>query len=97
MKTLPFYLSESFMPLYKAALIIAFMLAISSILVSIAYTMYLGSFYAGLILLAKGLGLSAALSFIGFMGFWKKYQIEFNYCKNSNSAYCNQMGFFNLA
>jgi hypothetical protein len=97
MKSTPFYLSTTMMPFYKASIILAAMLGVSSFFVSIVYALFTGSLTVGLILLLKGLALSATLSTIGFLAFWKKHQIEFENCKANNGINCYDAGLYHFA
>jgi len=106
MKTTPIYLDDKFMPVYKFILVFAFMLGSASILAGIGYGVFTyaqtelsfsSSMYAGLILFLKGAGISAMISFIGFLAFWNKHQIAYENCKNSNSKSCSEMGYFSFA
>lgn len=106
MQTVPPYLSDTIMPLYKFALIFAFMLGFASIFTGIGYALYtyastelsfLSSMYLGFILFLKGAGLTAVISFFGLMAFWKKYKISLQNCKESQSKNCFDLGFFNYA
>ena len=97
MKNTPLYLNDAFMSIYKFALMFSFMLGLSSIFAGIAYALFASSFYLGFLLFLKGAGLTAFISFIGFMGLWKKHQLDFENCKESKTKNCISLGFFNLA
>jgi len=106
MEKTPPSISDMIMPIFKFALIFSFMLGFSSIFAGIGYGIFtyitselsfLSSMYTGLILFLKGAGLTAIISFIAFMAFWKKHQIDYEKCQNSGSKDCHQLGFFNFA
>ena len=106
MQNTPPYLSDILMPVYKIALIFAFMLGFASIFTGIGYALYtyaatelsfVSSMYSGLVLFLKGAALSATISFIGFFAFWKKHQIAFKNCQNSQDKNCFKPGFLNFA
>ena len=97
MKNTPLYLNDSFMSVYKFALMFSFILGFASIFVSIAYAIFASSLYLGFILFIKGAGLTAVISFIGFMGLWKKHQLNLENCKENKTENSTELGFFNLA
>ena len=106
MNKTPPSISDIIMPIFKFAFIFSFMLGFASIFAGIGYGIFtyattelsfLSSMYAGLILFLKGAGLTAVISFIAFMAFWKKHQIDFEKCKKRGSKDCTQLGFFNFA
>jgi len=98
--------SDIIMPIFRFALIFSFMLGFASIFAGIGYGIFtyattelsfLSSMYAGLILFLKGAGLTAVISFISFMAFWKKHQIAYEKCQKSGVKDCNRLGFINFA
>jgi len=106
MQHTPLYLSDTIMPLYKFALIFAFMLGFSSVIAGLGYGLYTygvtelslaSSMYAGLILFLKGAALTALISFFSFIAFWKKHQIKLKKCQESQHKNCYELGFFNFA
>lgn len=106
MRSTPIYLSDSIMPLYKTALVFAFMLGISSVIASFGFSVFtlittdLGisaALFSGFIIFLKGATLTAVISFISFMAFWKKHQIQYNNCKSSQATNCNEIGLFRFA
>jgi len=106
MQSTPLYLSDSIMPLYKTALVFAFMLGASSVLAGLGYSVYTLlqteltvslALFSGLIVFFKGAALTALISFTSFMAFWKKHQIKYNNCKASQATNCNDIGFFRFA
>ena len=106
MNNTPTYLSDVFMPVYRFALVFAFLFAFASVLVGIGYGLFnystteltfASSMYAGFIIFLKGASLSAVISFISFMAFWKKYQAAYDECKESKSNNCKEIGLFGLA
>ncbi len=106
MQSTPPFLADAVMPIYKAALLFAFMLGIASVLTGFGYSIFTfiqtdisisAAIYSGFFVFLKGAVLTAFISFIGFLAFWKKHQIQYNNCKASPSARCNEIGFFNFA
>ena len=94
MRVIPFYLSDTVMPIYKGVLTLAYLLTVSSIFVSLTYAVVVGSFSIALILFAKGIIFSSTLSFVASLAFWKKYQILYQNCKKRPTLNCNEVGFF---
>ena len=106
MQSTPSYLSDSIMPLYKTALVFAFMLGVSSVFAGLGYSVYTffqtdlaisSALFSGLIIFLKGAALTALISFTSFMAFWKKHQIKYQNCKTSQATNCNDIGFFHFA
>ena len=97
MKNTPIYLSDAFMSIYRMALMFSFMLGFASIFAGIAYALFMSSAYIGFLLFLKGAAISAAISFIGFMGLWKKHQLAFENCKENKTSNCMELGYFNFA
>ena len=106
MQNTPLYLSDRLMPVYKFALIFSFMLGFASIFAGVGYALYTysatelsfaSSMYCGLILFLKGAGITASISFVSFLAFWKKHQIAFNNCQKSQDKNCFKPGFLNFA
>lgn len=106
MNNTPIFLNDIFMPIYKFILVFAFLLCFASILAGIGYGLlnytitelsFASSMYVGLILFLKGATLSAVISFISFLAFWKKHQITYQNCKQRRSENCNELGFYSLA
>ncbi|HIC43086.1 MAG TPA: hypothetical protein EYO73_01965 [Sulfurimonas sp.] len=88
MKRTPLYLNDSFMIVHKLALIFSFMLGQVSILISLAYAIFIGSAQLAFILFLKAAGLATITSCIGFMDLWKKHQLDFNNCKEYKTNAC---------
>jgi len=97
MNNTPLYLNNSFISMYKFALMFSFLLGFSSIFIGIAYALYTSSTLLGFLLFLKGAGIAALISSIGFIGLWKKHQLEFEKCKENKSTHCIELGFFSLA
>ena len=106
MRDTPIYLNNIIMPIYKFLLVFAFLFGFSSILAGIGYGLFtyltaelsfVSSMYMGFVLFLKGAALSAMISFVGFMAFWKKHQITYLNCKKSKTNNCDELGFFSLA
>jgi len=106
MNDTPIYLADMFMPIYKFALVFAFLFGFTSVLAGVGFGLFnyfttelslSSSMYMGLILFLKGAGISAAISFISFMAFWKKHQIAYRNCKETRTENCYEKGFFSLA
>ncbi len=106
MKSTPFYLNDMFMPLYKFLLIFAFMLGFASIFTGIGYGLFTyietdlsfaSSLYSGFLLFLKGAGISAVISLVGFLAFWKKHQIAHENCKKGHITECQKTGLFRFA
>jgi len=106
MQNTPFYLNDTLMPVYKFALIFAFMLGLASIFAGTGYGLYTyaatelsfaSSMYSGLLLFLKGAALTSAISFVGFFAFWKKHQIAYYNCQKSQGKNCFEIGIFNFA
>ncbi|PHR54073.1 MAG: hypothetical protein COA44_14465 [Arcobacter sp.] len=97
MKNTPLYLNDAFMSIYRFALMFSFMLGFSSIFAGMAYALFTSSIGLGFFLFIKGAGITALISFIGFIGLWKKHQFEFEKCKENKTEHCRELGFFSLA
>jgi predicted membrane protein len=106
MRKTPFYLNDLFMPLYKAALILAFMLGFASIFTGIGYGIYtymqsdlgfLASMFEGFVLFLKGAGVTAAISFIAFFALWKRYQIRHANAEETSNHPFEELGLFRFA
>lgn len=102
----PIYLSDSLMAVYKFALLFAFMLSIASIFTGVGFGIFTyfqselsfaSAMYEGFVLFLKGVGIAALVSFISFLAFWKKHQIAYKNCMQSNKSNCNEIGFFQFA
>jgi hypothetical protein len=105
MQSTPLYLSNSIMPIYRTALVFAFMLGLTSVLTAIGYTIFTyitgdlsfsAAIYHGFVVFFKGALITASISFIGFIAIWKKHQIKYNNCKYSRGTNCENIGKFNF-
>lgn len=105
MQKTPIYLNDSMMPVYKFALIFALILSVSSIFVGTGYGIFTyvyselsfsSALIEGLVLFLKGAAIAALIGFVGFMAFWKKYQITYLNCRQNNESKCDKIGFFRL-
>jgi hypothetical protein len=106
MKSMPFYLSDAIMPLYKVALVIAFLIGASSIFVPMGYTLcgfvfndlaLIQAAYSGFMIFLKGIALTAVIGCSTSFAFWKRHQINYENCKQSNRNDCMDLSFFHFA
>jgi hypothetical protein len=106
MQKTPIYLSNRVMPIYKFALIFAFLLSLASIFVGMGFGLFVyldsglsftGALSEGFSLLFKGAAIAALVSFASFLAFWKKYQIRYHNCLENDGSDCKEIGFFRLA
>lgn len=106
MQKTPIYLSDRVMPIYKFALIFAFLLSLASIFVGMGFGLFVyldsGLSFAdalseGVLLFLKGAAIAAFISFVSFLAFWKKYQIRYHNCLENRESDCKDIGFFRLA
>jgi len=97
MRSTPIYLNDRFMSIDRFAIMFSFMLGFASIFVSIIYALFTSSAYLGLMLFFKGAGISALFSTVGFLGLWKRHQLEFENCQKTQGKNCFDLGFFSLA
>lgn len=106
MQKTPIYLSASLMAFYRFALLFAFMLSIASIFTGIGFGLFTyfdseisfaSAMYEGFLLFLKGSGIAAVISFVSFLAFWKKHQIDYKNCMQSDENNCNKIGFFQFA
>lgn len=106
MQKTPIYLSDRVMPIYKFALIFAFLLSLTSIFVGIGFSLFVyldsglsfaAALLEGSLLFLKGAAIAALISFVSFFAFWKKYQIRYHNCLENRESDCKDIGFFRLA
>lgn len=106
MQKTPIYLSDRVMPIYKFALIFAFLLSLASIFVGMGFGLFVylyselsfaSALAEGVLLFLKGAAIAALISFVSFLAFWKKYQIRYHNCLENDGSDCKEIGFFRLA
>ncbi|MBE0499176.1 MAG: hypothetical protein IBX43_08060 [Campylobacterales bacterium] len=106
MQKTPIYLSDKVIPIYKFALIFAFLLSLASFFVGMGFGLFVYldsglSFADALIeaslLFLKGAAIAAFIGFVSFLAFWKKYQIRYHNCLKNRVSDCKEISFFRLA
>ena len=106
MRATPPYLSDLLMPLFKTALVFAFMLGVASVIAGLGFCVFTfittdlsitTVLFSGFMVFLKGAALTASISFISFIAFWKKHQIKYNNCKYSQSTNCDKIGLYRFA